>query len=144
MFNSILVICTGNICRSPLGERLLRQCISDMKIDSAGTHGLVGCPADTRAEKIALSHGLSLNGHVSRKIDLEMVGRYDLILAMGPKHINHVTTLAPEARGKTLLFGQWIGEQEIPDPFARNLQTFEHVYHLLSQASQEWAKRLGK
>ncbi|MDM6971615.1 protein tyrosine phosphatase, partial [Klebsiella michiganensis] len=53
MFNSILVICTGNICRSPLGERFLRKMLPDKRIDSAGTDALVGHAADESASKIA-------------------------------------------------------------------------------------------
>ncbi|MCP5602776.1 protein tyrosine phosphatase, partial [Klebsiella pneumoniae] len=53
MFNSILVVCTGNICRSPLAERILRKSLPGKKIDSAGTNALVGHPADSSAEHIA-------------------------------------------------------------------------------------------
>ncbi|HCR3060929.1 TPA: protein tyrosine phosphatase, partial [Escherichia coli] len=53
MFDSILVVCTGNICRSPLGERYLRREFPNKKIDSAGTGALVGYPADASAEKVA-------------------------------------------------------------------------------------------
>ena len=59
MFNSILVVCTGNICRSPIGERYLRSLLPDKKVDSAGTGALVGHEADSSAVKIAKSHNLS-------------------------------------------------------------------------------------
>lgn len=60
MFNSILVVCTGNICRSPIGERYLRNIMPDKIIDSAGTGALVGHDADISALKIAAKHGISL------------------------------------------------------------------------------------
>lgn len=144
MFNSILVICTGNICRSPTGERLLRKIIPGMKIDSAGTQGLVGHPADATAVEVAAAHGLSLDDHVARKLTPAMAREYDLIMVMEPEHIEQVTAIAPEVRGKTMLFGQWLGKKEIPDPYRKSPEAFEHVYCLLEQSSQEWAKRLRK
>ncbi|MFT2154144.1 protein tyrosine phosphatase, partial [Klebsiella pneumoniae] len=58
MFNTILVVCTGNICRSPIGEHLLRGLLTNKIIDSAGTSALVGHAADSSASKIAARHGL--------------------------------------------------------------------------------------
>lgn len=144
MFNSILVICTGNVCRSPLGERFLRQLLPGIQVDSAGTHSLVGRPADERVLQIAAAHGLSLDGHIACTISRPMMKRYDLILAMASEHIRHVTALAPEVRGKTLLFGQWLGGEDVPDPFHQSHQVFEHVYRLVEQASLEWARKLKK
>lgn len=62
MFDSILVVCTGNICRSPIGERYLRNLLPDKKIDSAGTGALIEHAADNSAIKVAQLHGLSLEG----------------------------------------------------------------------------------
>lgn len=57
MFNSILVVCTGNICRSPIGERYLRSLFPNKRIDSAGTNALVGHAADESAVKLLLNMG---------------------------------------------------------------------------------------
>ncbi len=67
-FNSILVVCTGNICRSPIGERLLRKRLPGVKVNSAGVHGLVKHPADATAADVAANHGVSLEGHAGRKL----------------------------------------------------------------------------
>ena len=122
-FNSILVVCTGNICRSPIGERLLRKRLPGVKVKSAGVHGLVKHPADATAADVAANHGVSLEGHAGRK---------------------QVTAIAPEVRGKTMLFGQWLEQKEIPDPYRKSQDAFEHVYGMLERASQEWAKRLSR
>ena len=66
MFESILVICTGNICRSPIGERLLRKLLPSKVINSAGTNAMVGYSADLNACKIASLHNLSLENHVAK------------------------------------------------------------------------------
>ncbi|HFZ8994536.1 TPA: protein tyrosine phosphatase [Citrobacter freundii] len=143
MFNTILVICTGNICRSPTGERLLRQLLPSCKVDSAGVLGLEGHSADPMAAEVASQHGISLEGHVARKLTPEIARKYGLILVMEPEHIEQVTAIAPEARGKTMLYGHWSGKKDIPDPYRKNQDAYEHVYSLLEQASQEWAKRLS-
>ncbi|MGU3523460.1 protein tyrosine phosphatase [Enterobacteriaceae bacterium C23F] len=143
-FTSILVVCTGNICRSPTGERMLRRMLPELKVDSAGTFGLSGKPAESTALKVAAAKGLSLEGHIARKLTPAMAREYDLILVMEPEHIAQVTTIAPEARGKTLLLGQWMGGKEIPDPYRKNQDAFEHVYGLLEQACQQWADKLSK
>ncbi len=111
-FNSILVVCTGNICRSPIGERLLRKRLPGVKVKSAGVHGLVKRPADATAADVAANHGVSLEGHAGRKLTAEMARNYDLILAMESEHIAQVTAIAPEVRGKTMLFGQWLEQKK--------------------------------
>ncbi|WP_458339496.1 arsenate reductase/protein-tyrosine-phosphatase family protein, partial [Klebsiella variicola] len=63
MFDSILVICTGNICRSPIGERILRNTLPSMLIDSAGTGALIDRPADESAIQIAQKYNINLDGH---------------------------------------------------------------------------------
>ena len=103
-FNAILVICTGNICRSPIGERLLRRLLPAARVDSAGTCGLEGRTADSQATEIAAERGTLLEGHVARRLTPAMVRDYDLILAMELEHIEQVTAIAPEARGKMVVF----------------------------------------
>ena len=143
MFNSILVICTGNICRSPLGERYLRKMLPSKRIDSAGTGALAGHAADESASKIALLNGLTLDGHQGRQLTASMAREYDLILAMEKVHIEYVSRIAPEARGKTMLFGHWLGQREIPDPYRKSEEAFVSVYSLIEQACKNWAEKLG-
>ena len=143
MFNSVLVVCTGNICRSPIGERLLRGALPGKKIDSAGVGALVDHAADGSAIAVSEKHGLSLEGHKGQQFTGTLGRQYDLILVMEKHHIEQVTKIAPEARGKTLLFGHWLGNKEIPDPYRQSMEAFEFVYQLLDQSSKEWARKLG-
>lgn len=144
MFNSILVVCTGNICRSPMGERLLRQQLPGRQVTSAGIFGLEGCPADAAAQAVAWRHGISLEGHVARKVTRSLLQKSDLILVMEPKHLRFIATMAPENRGKSLLFGQWLETKDIPDPYHKSREAFEYVFNQLGKASQEWACRLSQ
>lgn len=114
MFNSILVLCTGNICRSPIAERILRDFFPEKEIDSAGLGALVGKPADASAINVAEKNGISLQGHKGRQFTAEMGRRYQLILVMERMHLEQVSNIAPELRGKTMLLGHWNGNKDIP------------------------------
>ncbi|WP_131055093.1 arsenate reductase/protein-tyrosine-phosphatase family protein [Raoultella planticola] len=143
MFDSILIVCTGNICRSPIGERFLRRILPDKKIDSAGTGALIDHAADASAVKIAQQNGLSLEGHVGRQFTSALGRQYDLILVMERSHIEQIGHIAPEARGKTMLFGHWINKRDIPDPYRKSDEAFLSVYKLIEQAGKLWAQKLG-
>ncbi|KMV67906.1 protein tyrosine phosphatase, partial [bacteria symbiont BFo2 of Frankliniella occidentalis] len=128
MFKSILVVCTGNICRSPTGERLLKKYLPDLSIDSAGTGALKNHAADDTANLVATENGLSLDGHKAKQFTSELAQRYDLILVMEKHHQEVVTRIAPEVRGKTMLFAHWMEKKQIPDPYRQSREAFEHVY----------------
>lgn len=144
MFQSILVVCTGNVCRSPMGERLLRQQLPGRKVTSAGILGLEGRPADAAAQAVAQRHGVSLEGHVARKVTRSLLQTSDLILVMEPEHLHFIATMAPENRGKSLLFGQWLETRDIPDPYHKSREAYEYVFEQLGKASREWARRLSQ
>ncbi|MEF3090103.1 arsenate reductase/protein-tyrosine-phosphatase family protein [Raoultella scottii] len=143
MFDSILVVCTGNICRSPIGERFLRKAMPGKKIDSAGTGALVGHPADESAIKIASLHDISLEGHRGRQLTSALARQYDLILVMEKAHIEQIGRIAPEVRGKAMLFGHWLNQREIPDPYRKSEEAFTSIYQLIEESGQRWVKKLG-
>ncbi len=146
MFDKILVVCVGNICRSPYGERLLQQKLPHKHIASAGIgtekSQLSGKPADTMAQDMAAERGVSLAGHAAQQLTPALCAQYDLILVMEKGHLSALTEIAPQARGKTMLFGQWIGKKEIPDPYRQSREAFEHAYTLIDQAADAWVSKL--
>ncbi|MGS4813804.1 protein tyrosine phosphatase [Escherichia coli] len=144
MFNSILVVCTGNICRSPIGERILKQLLPTMQVDSAGTADSIDHNADNSAIKIAKKHGISLEGHKGKQFTAKLARNYDLILAMEKIHINQIEKIAPEARGKTMLFGHWLENRDIPDPYRKSDEAFASVFVLIQRSSQLWVEKLIK
>lgn len=143
MFNSILIICTANICRSPMAERILRKQLVHKKVDSAGVKALVGHAADESAVIISEKNGVSLDGHFGQQFDSNLAKHYDLILVMERNHIEQLGRIAPEARGKAMLLGHWINEREIPDPYRKSDEAFESVYKLIEKSCNEWSKRLS-
>ncbi|EPF7462094.1 protein tyrosine phosphatase [Serratia marcescens] len=143
MFDSILIVCVGNICRSPIGERLLKGMLPDKDVSSAGISALVGKPADEKATLIANRHNLCLDGHIARQLTADMCRKSSLILVMERKHIDAVCQVLPEARGKTMLFGHWNDKKEVVDPYRKSDEVFEIVYHLLAESAQKWVKALN-
>ncbi|WP_318478801.1 arsenate reductase/protein-tyrosine-phosphatase family protein [Photobacterium leiognathi] len=149
MLNKILVLCVGNICRSPSGERILKKKLPAKHIASAGIatqkSGLTEKPADAMACEVMGQFGFDLSGHQAQQLTPELCRDYDLILVMEKGHIEAVTNIAPESRGKTMLFGQWIGQRDIPDPYRQSREAFEHSLTLVeqaAQAAQAWATKL--
>ncbi|MGB0893651.1 MAG: protein tyrosine phosphatase [Parashewanella sp.] len=146
MFEKILVVCVGNICRSPTGEALLKTHLPNLKIESAGIatekSKLLGKAAEKNAEKVAAQNGVTLIGHSAQQLSRRMCNEFDLILVMEHKHIEAVTNISPEARGKTMLFGQWIGQKDIPDPYQKSIEAFEHAYQLIEKAAKAWSEKL--
>ncbi|MFG1172052.1 protein tyrosine phosphatase [Erwiniaceae bacterium CAU 1747] len=143
MFNSILVVCTGNICRSPIAERLLRNLLEGRVVDSAGTGALIGHSADRTAISVAESHGVFLSNHKGQQFTAALARNYDLILVMEKSHLESISNIAPEARGKTMLLGHWSGQREIPDPYRKSREAFESVYGLIEEACGHWTKKLN-
>lgn len=142
-FNSILIVCVGNICRSPTAERLLQQALPHKTIASAGIAALTGHAAYATAAEVALQHGVSLEGHSAQQLTRSLCQQHDLILVMEQKHIDAVSRLAPEMRGKTMRYGHWL-QRDIPDPYRQSREAFEFTFALIADATQAWAQRLNK
>ncbi|MFA0441924.1 low molecular weight phosphotyrosine protein phosphatase [Vibrio sp. 10N.222.51.C12] len=147
MFDKVLVVCVGNICRSPIGERMLAEMLPNKEVASAGLasekSGLVGKSADEKASAVAQRHGVCLENHQSQQLTSELCREYDLILVMEKGHIEALTSIAPEARGKTMLFGQWIGQKDIPDPYRQSKEAFDYAFELIALGATEWKKKLA-
>lgn len=140
--NSILVVCIGNICRSPLGERLLQAGLPDVHVSSAGLGAVVGHPADADAAEAAAKLGVSLDGHTARQFTAELGRDADLILVMDAEQRRAIGSAHPELSGKTLSFDQWTGARGIPDPHRRGKAVHAEVASLLRMAADEWISKL--
>ncbi len=144
MFDSILVVCVGNICRSPTGERLLSGALPQKRVSSAGISAMTGCHAEKIASEIAAQHGISLEGHVARQLTSTMCRDADLILVMEKNQVEQVAQINPAVRGKTMLFGHWLNQREISDPYRKSRDAFEATYGLLEDAARKWVNVLRR
>lgn len=140
--NSILVVCVGNICRSPVGERILASLLPKVNVTSAGIGALVGHGADSTAAEVAASRGVSLNGHVARQFTNRIGEENDLILVMEAGHRREIAKQAPHLLGRIMLFDHWSGGVGIPDPYKQPLAYHESTFDLISDAAGAWATHL--
>lgn len=144
MFHKILVVCVGNICRSPTAECLLKARLPETgyTISSAGIHALKKRTIEPTAQEVLVEHGYDFSTHSAQQLDREHLRNAELILVMEKGHIDAVLGIAPEARGKVFLLGKWQDDREIPDPFKQPKAMFEHSFALIDEAVNAWIKRL--
>ncbi|TKD14420.1 low molecular weight phosphotyrosine protein phosphatase [Rhodobacter capsulatus] len=144
MFRSVLVVCVGNICRSPLGEAVLARALPGLRLSSAGLAAVVGHGADADAARAAAEVGLDLSGHVARQLTAEIGAAQDLILVMEPGHRAEIFRRFPALSGRVMLFDHWTGGQGIADPFRRDLAVHRATRDRILAAAEPWIARLGR
>ncbi|MGY2441548.1 low molecular weight protein-tyrosine-phosphatase [Pseudomonas sp. SDO52101_S400] len=145
MFRKILVVCVGNICRSPTAELLLRNALapSTITVASAGLAARVGESMEVNARQVLEDRGQSAEGFKARQLTADIVNESDLILVMEKEHVKQVLKIASHARGKVFLLGKWQNEREIQDPYRQGQAAFIHAHALIEDAVGSWVQRLG-
>jgi protein-tyrosine phosphatase len=141
----ILMVCLGNICRSPLAEGILRSKLdSNFIIDSAGTGGWhAGESPDQRSIETAKQNNIDISHQKARKFSIADFDSFDYIYVMDQSNYKDVINLAPNEVAKAkiaLILGD---SKEVPDPYYGGQEGFENVYYLLDQACEEIAKNLS-
>ena len=150
----LLVVCLGNICRSPMAEGVLRARIAASTlagrviVDSVGTGDwMVGQPPDPRAISTAARHGVDISGLRARQICRDDFARHDWLLCADRSNLRDVRALGPmDAHSRCALLLDWAGvaaETDVPDPYHGGAAEFEAVWGLLDRAAQGVLARLG-
>lgn len=146
----ILMVCLGNICRSPLAEGILKTKVDPSRIvvDSAGTgHWHVGDLPDDRSIAVARKHNIDITDQRGRQFSIKDFDEFDLIYVMDNTNKENVLALANDdnqrAKVKLILDEIFPGENvDVPDPYYGGSSGFENVFKMLDEACEQIARRL--
>ncbi len=149
----LLLVCLGNICRSPMAEGALRARLREarldggVEVDSAGTGGWhVGSPPDPRAIAAARRHGVDIGGLRARQLRADDFAAFDWLLCADHANLRDVRALAPSgARAGTALFMEWAGlAGAIADPYDGGEDHFEQAWRQVDAAARAAVERLRR
>ncbi|MCK0191849.1 low molecular weight protein-tyrosine-phosphatase [Arenibacter sp. F20364] len=141
MRTKILMVCLGNICRSPLAEGILKSKLDQemIHVDSAGTASYhIGKKPDSRSISIAKKYGIDISQQRCRQFTARDFDEFDLIYAMDRSNYENIIALAENkseiAKVNLLLYRADLANQEVPDPYYGGEDGFEEIFHLIDSA----------
>jgi len=137
---NILVVCIGNICRSPMAEYFLKNNHPNLNIESAGLSAMVGHYADDKAIHCMDQLDIDIRAHIARQINAELIKKSDLILVMSNNQKKHLEQQWPFAKGKVLRLGHW-QDQDVPDPYQHDQAFFDQTCHDIQKYVSDWQTR---
>lgn len=143
----ILVVCSGNLCRSPFAEGVFRRCFEHVgvyaEVFSRGLLDVGAQPVPQAALKVAAEFGVDLSGHHAVRLSPEDLQRAGIVLVMSAKQRKHIGEMSPTAFGKVFLLSQPDDGETVEDPIGKPEEVFREVYHQIGQLADLWLQRFG-
>lgn len=139
----ILVVCEGNICRSPMAAGLLAHALPHSGVHSAGLNALSGMPADETAVRLMRARGIDISSHRAAQLTSDLCQHTDLILVMSTEQRKHVEHKYPFSCGRVFRIGEF-SKHDVPDPYRRPEAVFRKALELISDGVTEWTQRIHK
>ena len=135
----ILMVCLGNICRSPMAEGIMRKLGGDeVEVDSAGTANYhIGSQPDKRMIATAFKHGIDISNLTARQFQSEDFDSFDVIFAMDSSNFQNIISLAKDNIDKQKV-KMILENGSVPDPYYGGNEGFENVYQLLHESCQKF------
>jgi protein-tyrosine phosphatase len=140
---NILVICIGNICRSPMAEALLKEALPNRFVYSAGLGAMIGKPADPLSVQLMAEQGIDISAHRAQQISTPLVSQADLILVMDSEQKKYVETQYIGTRGKVFRLCEST-KVDVPDPYREGIDSFRAAQRLIEDGVRFWAEQIVK
>lgn len=141
MIDSILVVCEGNICRSPMAQALLARRLPGVRVMSAGWAALAGRRADPIAVELMAEREIDIGGHVAANLNLHQIRSAQLVLAMTRAQCQRIEKSYPFAKGKVYRIGQY-ERIDIDDPYRKGREAFEIALAQIEHSLARWFEAL--
>lgn len=141
MFKSILVLCEGNHCRSPIAEALFREALPPgVRVESAGLRAMVGAHPHPEVLHLMAGAGINVSGHRGRQLTKSMGLAADLILVMDQEQKERCSRMVPGTRGRIFLLGHWLSSPPpaIADPINQDKEAFRLAFEVIQQSVASW------
>jgi protein-tyrosine phosphatase len=149
--NNILIVCTANICRSPMGEAILKKLVAAREdadqwhIESAGTWAIAGSAPAFLSKYVMELMGLDISTHRSQPVSLALLKNFDLILTMENEHKKWLTTQFREFAQRIFMLSEMVGvEEDIADPIGGELSDYAETAQLLDRLLTDGLERINQ
>ncbi|WP_176042376.1 low molecular weight phosphotyrosine protein phosphatase [Burkholderia stabilis] len=142
MMKRILVVCTGNVCRSPAAQALLARALPGCTVESAGIAAIGGMAIDPVMNDLLTARGFDWAAHRARRTDDGICRWADLIFVMETMHRHVIERTYPTARGRVYRLAERY-QTDVPDPYRRSRHVYEYAMRLIEHGAADWSARIA-